>query len=53
MEKTWAYRELEIREQIAQRIESELEEMLPPVDDIEYAIFAAVNHAVKIVRGEI
>jgi hypothetical protein len=53
MEKTWEIKEKEIREEIAQRIEDELEGMLPPVDDTEYAVFNAVEWVVKIVRGEV
>ena len=46
------YMELELRERIAQEIESELEGLYPPVDDTEYAIISAVEHAIKIVRGQ-
>jgi hypothetical protein len=53
MEKTWDYREKEIREEIAQRIEDELEGMLPPVDDTEYAVFNAMEWVIKLVRGEV
>ena len=44
--------EAELREKIAQEIESDLEGLYPPIDDTEYAIIAAVNHAVSIVRGQ-
>jgi hypothetical protein len=53
MEKTWAYRELELREEIAQRIQDELEGMLPPVDDTEFAVFTAMEWVIKLVRGEV
>ena len=53
MEKTWEIREKEIREEIAQRIEGELEGMLPPVDDIEYAVFTAMEWVLKVVRGQV
>jgi len=53
MEKTWDYREKEIREEIAQRIEDELEAMLPPVDDTEYAVFTAMEWVLKVVRGQV
>jgi hypothetical protein len=53
MEKTWSYRELELREEIAQRIEGELEGMLPPVDDTEYAVFNAMEWVIKLVRGQV
>lgn len=53
MEKTWSYRELELREEIAQRIQDELEKMLPPVDDAEYAVFNAMEWVIKLVRGEV
>jgi hypothetical protein len=53
MEKTWDYREKEIREEIAQRIEDELEKNLPPVDDVDYAVFAAMEWVLKVVRGQV
>ena len=53
MEKTWDYREKEIREEIAQRIEGELEGMLPPVDDTEFAVFTAMEWVIKLVRGQV
>jgi len=53
MEKTWEYREKEIREEIAQRIEDELEKILPPVDDTEYAVFNAMEWVLKVIRGEV
>jgi hypothetical protein len=53
MEKTWEIREKEIREEIAQRIEGELEGMLPPVDDTEYAVFTAMEWVLKVVRGQV
>lgn len=53
MEKTWEIREKEVREEIAQRIEVELESMLPPVDDTEYAVFNAMEWVIKLVRGEV
>lgn len=52
MEKTWSYRELELREEIAQRIQYELEGMLPPIDDTDHAIFNAMEWVIKLVRGE-
>ena len=52
MEKTWEIREKEIREEIAQRIEDELEGMLPPVDNVEIAVYTAITHVVKMIRGQ-
>jgi len=51
MEKTWDYREKEIREEIAQRIEDELEGMLPPVDDVEIAVYTAITWVIDLIRG--
>jgi hypothetical protein len=53
MEKTWSYRELEIREEIAQRIESELEGMMPPVDDTEIAVYHAMTWVIDLIRGKV
>jgi hypothetical protein len=53
MEKTWEIREKEIREEIAQRIQDELESMLPPVDDTDYAVFNAMEWVLKVVRGQV
>lgn len=53
MEKTWEIREQEIRQEIAQRIQDELEKMLPPVDDAEYAVFNAMEWVIKLVRGQV
>ena len=44
--------EAELREKIAQEIESDLEGLYPPIDDIEYAVITAVQHAISIVRGQ-
>ena len=53
MEKTWEVKEKEIREGIAQRIEDELEKSLPPVDDVDYAVFTAMEWVLKVVRGQV
>ena len=52
MEKTWEVREEELREEIAQRIEHEIEMMMPPVDDIEFAIYNAMHWVLEVVRGK-
>ena len=52
MEKTWEVREHELREEIAQRIEHEIEMMMPPVDDIEFAIYNAMHWVLEVVRGK-
>ena len=51
MEKTWEYREQELRGQIAQVIELAMEDMLPPVDNVDYAIFNALTWAAGVARG--
>ena len=53
MEKTWEVKEKEIREEIAQRIEDELEKNLPPVDDLDYAVFTAMEWVLKVIRGQV
>lgn len=53
MEKTWEIREKEVREEIAQRIEDELEKNLPPVDDLDYAVFTAMEWVLKVIRGQV
>jgi hypothetical protein len=52
MEKTWEVKEKEIRGEIAQVIELAMEDMLPPVDDVDYAIFNALTWAAGVARGE-
>jgi hypothetical protein len=52
MEKTWEYREQELRGQIAQVIELAMEEMLPPVDEVDHAIFNALTWAAGVARGD-
>ena len=51
MEKTWDYREKEIREEIAQRIEHELDGMMPPVDEVEIAVYTAMTWVIDLIRG--
>ena len=52
MEKTWVIREKELREQIAKEIESEIENMMPPVDEVELAVYEAAHHCAAIARGK-
>jgi hypothetical protein len=52
MEKTWEIREKELRGEIAQVIELAMEEMLPPVDDIDHAVFQALIWAAGVARGD-
>ena len=52
MEKTWQVREQEIRQEIALKITNAIEEMMPPVDDVELAIYNALNWATEIALGE-
>lgn len=51
MEKTWEVKEKEIREEIVQRIEEEMEKMLPPVDSVELAIYNTASWCASIARG--
>ena len=52
MEKTWEVKEKEIRGEIAQVIELAMEDMLPPVDDIDHAVFRALTWAAGVARGD-
>ena len=52
MEKTWEIREKELREQIAAQIEGEIEMMMPPVDEVEFAIYNAATRCAEIARGD-
>lgn len=45
----WAIRK-SVGENIAQEIESEMEAMLPPVDNKELAAYKAAEHCAKIAR---
>jgi hypothetical protein len=40
-----------VGEDIAQEIELEMEAMLPPVDEEEFAIYRTAEHCAKIARG--
>ena len=51
IEKTVAIQLLELREEIAKHIEDQMESMLPPVDNIDYAVFEALTWAVSVARG--
>jgi hypothetical protein len=52
MEKTWEIREKEIREEIAYIISSQVEAMMPPVDEIEHAVYTALNWATDVALGK-
>ena len=45
----WVIRK-SVGEDIAQEIESEMEAMLPPVDNEEFAAYRAAEHCAKIAR---
>ena len=51
MEKTWEIKEQEIRQEIAERIEAAVEGLMPPVDDVEYAVYHALTWAANVARG--
>jgi Tfp pilus assembly PilM family ATPase len=52
MEKTWKVREEELREEIAKRIEHEIEMMMPPVDDVELSAYNTATWCVEVARGK-
>ena len=52
MEKTWEIKEKELREEIAQRIEHEIEMMMPPVDDVELSAYNTAIWCLEVVRGK-
>ena len=51
MEKTWTYRELEIREQIAQEIEKHFLTEEFEQDELDTMWNSGMKYAAKIVRG--
>jgi hypothetical protein len=51
MEKTLEVHLQELREQIATRIEEEIEQMMPPVDEVEFAIYNTAMHCAAVARG--
>ena len=51
MEKTWTYRELEMREQIAQEIEQHYLSGLDERDEFDTMWNNGMKHAAGIVRG--
>jgi hypothetical protein len=53
MEKTWEIKEKEIRESIAERISAAVEAMMPPVDEIEEAVYHSLTWAIEVARGEV
>lgn len=52
MEKTWEVKEKELRGEIAQLIEYQVENMMPPVDEVELAVYEALTWAAGIARGD-
>lgn len=52
MEKTWEVKEKEIRGEIAQLIEYQIENMMPPVDEAEIAVYHALTWAASVARGD-
>ena len=52
MEKTWEIREKELRGEIAQVIELAMESMLPPVDEVEEAIYKTAEWCAGVARGD-
>lgn len=52
MEKTWEYREQELRGQIAQVIELAIEGIMPPTDEVEEAVYHSLTWAAGVARGD-
>jgi hypothetical protein len=52
MEKTWEVKEKEIREGIAQAIEDQIENMMPPVDEVDIAVYHTLTWAAGVARGD-
>lgn len=52
MEKTLEVHLQELREQIAAQIEGEIEQMMPPVDEVEFAIYNTATHCAAVARGK-
>lgn len=51
IEKTVAIQLAELREEIAKTIEDKIEDMLPPIDDVDYAVHQALDWAAAVARG--
>ncbi len=41
-----------LREEIARQIEDQIDGLMPPVDEVEIAVYHALTWAAKIARGE-
>ena len=52
MEKTLEMHLAELREQIATRIEEEMEKDMPPVDEVEFAIHKTAAWCAEVARGK-
>jgi hypothetical protein len=52
MEKTLEVHLQELRERIATQIENELEQIMPPVDEVEFAIYNTATRCAEIARGK-
>jgi hypothetical protein len=52
MEKTWEIREQELRGEIAQVIELAIEGLMPPVDEVEEAVYHSLTWAAGVARGD-
>lgn len=53
MEKTLEVHLQELREQIAKRIEDEIEKNMPPIDEVEHAIYETAMWCASVARGEV
>jgi len=53
MDKTWEVKEKEIRDEIAQRIEDRIEAMMPPITDLEEAVYHSLGWAAEVARGRL
>ena len=51
MEKTLEVHLQELRVRIAEQIENEMENMMPPVDEVEFAIYNTAAWCADIARG--
>lgn len=52
MEKTLEVHLQELREQIATQIEDEIDKSMPPIDDVEHAIYETAMWCAAVARGD-
>jgi hypothetical protein len=52
MEKTWEVKEEELRQEIAQKIGEKIDALMPPIDEVELAIYESLSWAAEVALGK-